>query len=142
MEAILTHPVEHTNARPVSNKRRWAGVTMSALAVLFLTFDGAMKLAKVQPVVEATQRLGYPDVTTRPLGVVLLACLALYVVRRTAVFGAVLLTAFLGGAIATHVRVEDPLFSHTLFPVYVAALVWGGLYLRDPRLGVIAPWRR
>jgi len=72
----------------------------------------------------------------------LLACLALYLVRRTAVLGAVLLTGFLGGAIATHVRVEDPLFSHTLFPIYVAALVWGGLYLRDARVRAIAPWRK
>jgi hypothetical protein len=88
------------------------------------------------------QRLGYPESTARPLGAVLLACVALYVVPRTAVLGAVLLTAFLGGAIATHVRVEDPLFSHTLFPVYVAALLWGGALLRDPRFAALAPWRR
>jgi DoxX-like family len=142
MEATLTHPVESTSARPASNKRRWTGIVMSALPILFLTWDSVAKLMKIQPVIEATQRLGYPDSTTRPLGIVLLACVALYAFRRTAVLGAVLLTAYLGGAIATHVRVADPLFSHTLFPIYVAALVWGGLYLRDSRLGVIAPWRR
>jgi hypothetical protein len=141
MEAILTHPVEDKNARPISNKRRWAGVIMSALAVAFLLFDGVIKLVKIQPVVEATQRLGYPEATARPLGIVLLACVALYLVRRTAVLGAVLVTAFLGGAISAHVRVEDPLFSHTLFPVYVAALIWGGLYLRDSRVRALAPWR-
>jgi hypothetical protein len=142
MEATLTHTAEATSVHPISNKRRWAGVTLSALAVLFLTFDGMMKLAKIQPVIEATQRLGYSESTARPLGIVLLACLALYLVRRTAVLGAVLITAFLGGAIATHVRVEDPLFSHTLFPVYVAALVWGGLYLRDARVRALAPWSK
>jgi hypothetical protein len=142
MEATLTHPAEATSAYPVSNKRRWAGVGLSALAVLFLTFDGAAKVAKLQPVIEATQQLGYPESSIRPLGVVLLGCLALYLVRRTAVLGAVLLTGFLGGAIATHVRVEDPLFSHTLFPIYVAAFVWGGLYLRDPRVRALAPWSK
>ena len=139
MEAIFTQSAADV---PASKKRRWAGVIMSSLAVMFLTFDGVMKLVKVRPVVEAMERLGYPDATARPMGVVLLACLALYLVHRTAVLGAVLLTGFLGGAIATHVRLEDPLFSHTLFPIYVAALVWGGLYLRDARVRAIAPWRK
>jgi hypothetical protein len=127
---------------PSSKKRRRAGIAMSTLAVLFLLFDSVMKLVKVQPVIEATERLGYPEATARPLGLVLLACVVLYVVPRTAVLGAVLLTGFLGGAIATHVRIEDPLFSHTLFPVYFGVLVWAGLYLRDPRLSGLAPWRK
>ncbi len=142
MEAILAHVPQPTNPTTTSNLRRRGGVAMSTLAVLFLLFDAAMKLVKVPPVVEAMQRLGYPDATARPLGIVLLACIALYIVPRTAAVGAVLLTAFLGGAIATHVRVEDPLFSHTLFPVYVAALVWGALYLGDARLRSLAPWHR
>jgi hypothetical protein len=101
-----------------------------------------MKLAKAAPVLEASARIGYPEATVRPIGITLLACVALYLIPRTAVLGAVLLTGFLGGAIATHVRLEDPLFSHTLFPVYVAALVWGGLYLRDDRARRLAPWGR
>jgi hypothetical protein len=138
--ALFVQP-ETKNASS-SKKGRRAGAVLSGLAVAFLLFDSVMKLVKIQPVVEATEKLGYPEATARPLGLVLLACLALYVVRRTAVLGAVLLTGFLGGAIATHVRVEDPLFSHTLFPVYVAALVWGGLYLRDARVSALAPWRK
>ena len=142
MEAILVQsPPTEANALPVSKRRRYAGVALSALPVMFLLFDSAMKLVKVPQVVEATQRLGYPESTARPLGIVLLACVVLYVIPRTAAFGALLLTAYLGGAIATHVRVEDPLFSHTLFPVYVAVLVWGGLYLRDERVRALAPWR-
>jgi hypothetical protein len=113
---------------------------MSGLAVAFLLFDSAMKLAMVQPVVEASERMGFPIDTARPIGVILLACVAIYLARRTAVLGAVLLTGYLGGAIASHLRLEDPLLSHTLFPVYFGVLVWGGLYLRDARVRAIAPW--
>jgi len=140
MEAIFAE--SPASAAPVSNRRRVASVAMSALPVLFLSFDGVIKLAKIDPVVEAMQRLGYPDAAARPLGVVLLVCVATYIVPRTAALGAVLLTAYLGGAIATHVRVEDPLFSHTLFPTYVAAFIWAGLYLRDARVRALAPWNR
>jgi len=141
MEAAPSTPSE-AKAAVSSNKRRWAGVAMSALAVIFLLFDSVAKIVKIPPVIETMRELGYPDGTARPIGVVLLACTVLYLVPRTAVLGAVLLTAFLGGAIATHVRVQDPLFSHTLFPVYFAVFVWGGLYLRDPRVRALAPWRR
>jgi len=127
-----------TSAPPA--KRRIASLTLSGLAVAFLAFDGAMKLVKIAPVVEAMQRMGFPDDTARPIGLILLACVALYVLPRTAVLGAVLLTGYLGGAVVTHVRVEDPLFSHTLFPIYFGVLVWAGLYLRDPRVRSIAPW--
>jgi hypothetical protein len=142
MEAIVDRAVPSVDPASVSKARRRTGIVLSSLAVAFLLFDAVMKIAKAEPVLEATQKLGYPESTARPLGIVLLGCVALYVVRRTAVLGAALLTAFLGGAIATHVRVEDPLFSHTLFPIYVAAFVWGGLYLRDARLRSIAPWNR
>lgn len=125
---------------PTSTGRRWVGRTMSGLAVAFLLFDSAMKLAMVQPVVEASERMGFPIDTARPVGVILLACVAIYLVRRTAVLGAVLLTGYLGGAIASHLRLEDPLLSHTLFPIYFGVLVWGGLYLRDARVRAIAPW--
>ena len=131
-----------TESLPVPAKRRWGGAVLSGLPVLFLLFDGAIKLVNIPAVAEASARLGYPADTMRPLGLLLLACTLLYAARRTAVLGAVLLTGYLGGAIATHVRVGDPLASHTLFPVYIAAMLWGGLYLRDERVRALAPWRK
>jgi DoxX-like family len=126
---------------PVSKGRLWAGRIMSALPVLFLLMDGFMKLAKPDFVVKATVQLGYPENVIFGLGIVVLVCVILYVVPRTAVLGAILLTGYLGGAVATHVRVGDPLFSHTLFPVYFAMLLWGGLYLREERLRALIPLR-
>lgn len=120
----------------------WAGRILSGVAVAFLLFDAAGKLLQVQPVVDGTLQLGYPRSTVFPLGALLLCCVLTYLAPRTAVLGALLLTGYLGGAVATHVRVGSPLFSHVLFPAYVAALVWGGLLLRDPRLGVLLPIRR
>lgn len=118
------------------------GRVLTSLATLFLLFDGVAKLFRPRMVLEGTVQLGYsPDVII-PLGVVLLVCLALYVVPRTAALGALLLTGYLGGAVATHVRVGDPLFSHILFPAYVAVLIWGGLVLRNPALRVILPVRQ
>jgi hypothetical protein len=114
---------------------------MSALPVLFLLVDGAMKLIKPAPVVEGTLQLGYPESVIVGLGIVLLACVALYAIPQTSILGAILLTGYLGGAVATHVRVGNPLFSHILFPIYVATLVWGGIYLRDPRLRALIPLR-
>ena len=120
----------------------WTGRTLSWLAVLFLLFDSTAKLLQVQPVVDGTLQLGYPRDIVFTLGVILLSCVAAYVVPRTSVLGALLLTAYLGGAVATHVRVENPLFSHALFPTYIAALLWGGLILRDARLRAFLPIRR
>ena len=126
-----------------SRKGLWAGRIMSGLMVLFLLFDSAGKLLRLQPVVEGTAKLGFPTGVIVPLGVVLLACVVLYLIPRTAILGAVLLTGYLGGAVATHVRAADPLFSHVLFPLYVGALIWGGLYLRDNRVrALIGPRRR
>ena len=127
---------------PLSKGRLWTGRVMSTLAALFLLMDGVMKLVKPAFVVEATIQLGYPESVIIGLGIVLLACTILYLIPRTAVLGAILLTGYLGGAVATHVRVGDPLLSHTLFPVYVAVLVWGGLFLRDPRLRAFIPLRK
>jgi hypothetical protein len=115
---------------------------MSALPALFLFVDSIGKLVKPAPVVEGTVQLGYPESVLLGLGLVLITCTVLYVIPRTAVLGAILLTGYLGGAIATHVRVASPLFSHILFPVYVAVLIWGGLYLRDERLRALIPLRR
>ncbi len=124
----------------VSRKRLWAGRIMSALPALFLFVDGVMKLFKPAPVVEATVRLGYPESVIFPLGVVLLACTVVYLVPRTAILGAILLTGYLGGAVATHVRAGDDLFA-ICFPVILGVLIWGGLYLRDNRLRDLLPWR-
>lgn len=120
---------------------KWAGRTLSALAVTFLLFDSVAKLLEVQPVIEGTTSLGYSRDIVFTLGVILLACVLAYVVPQTAVLGALLLTAYLGGAVATQVRVEAPLFTHVLFPTYVAAFVWGGLLLRDARLRTFLPIR-
>ena len=125
-----------------SRRRLWTGRVLSWLAVLFLFFDSAGKLLQVQPVVDGTRQLGYPRDIVFSLGVILLSCVAAYVIPRTSVLGALLLTGYLGGAVATHVRVESPLFTHVLFPTYVAALLWGGLFLRDPRLQSFLPIRR
>jgi len=125
---------------PISTKRLWSGRIMSGLPALFLLFDGAMKLFKPPFVVEATVKLGYPESTIVGIGVVLLVSTVLYLVPRTAILGAVLLTGYLGGAVATHVRVEAGLFD-IVFPVFFGALLWGGLWLRDRRLQELLPLR-
>jgi DoxX-like family len=124
-----------------SDRALWAGRILSGVGVLFLTFDAVAKLLRLQPVIEATAQLGYRPGVIVPLGAVLLSCVLVYVVPRTSLLGALLLTGYLGGAVATHVRVGSPLFTHVLFPTYVAALVWGGLLLRDRRLQAFLPWR-
>ena len=123
-----------TSHEPRSNTETRIGIGLSAIAVLFLIFDATGKLLKVAPVVAGTAELGYPEGVIRALGVILSLCVVTYLVPRLAIVGAVLLTGYLGGAIATHVRVGSPLLTHILFPVYVAAFVWGGLFIRDPRL--------
>jgi DoxX-like family len=114
----------------------WAGRVLSAVVVLFLLFDGAIKLVPLQVVIDTVIPLGWPTdpVTWRALGVVLITSALLYAYPRTSVLGAILITAYLGGAVATHVRVGSPLFSHMLFGVYVGVALWAGLWLRDPRV--------
>jgi hypothetical protein len=130
-----------SNTQTVSKQALWAGRVISALPVLFLLMDGVMKLVKPAIVVETTVKLGYPETVIVPLGIVLLVCTVLYTIPRTSVLGAILLTGYLGGAVATHVRVGDPLFTHALFPVYLGVFIWGGLYLRDTRLRALIPFR-
>ena len=132
-----------TNDRPapVSTARLWGGRIASGIPALFLLVDGAMKLAKPTVVVEATVQLGYPESVIVALGILLLACTVLYLIPRTAVLGAILLTGYLGGAVATHVRVGGGAFE-VLFPVIVGALLWGGLALRNPRLAALMPVER
>jgi hypothetical protein len=116
------------------------GYIISGLPSLFLLIDGVMKLVKPAPVVEATVRLGYPEDVILSLGIVLIACTLVYVIPRTSVLGAVFLTGYLGGAVATHVRVGDGLFPVS-FPVLLGVLLWGGLFLRDVRLRALIPLR-
>ena len=131
------------SSNPARSRRAlWAGRVISGLAAGFLIFDSVGKLLEVQPVIDGTQQLGYPSDMVFSLGVILLSCVLAYLVPRTSVFGALLLTGYLGGAVATHLRVGNPLFTHVLFPTYVAALLWGGLMLRDTRLrAVLLPSR-
>lgn len=122
---------DDTTIENQSGKKPWAAYILSGLAVLFLLFDAIGKILKPAVVVEGTLELGYPESVITGIGVTLLICVLLYIWPRTAVLGAILLTAFLGGAVATHVRVGNPVFSHILFPVYLGVFLWGGLYLRD-----------
>jgi DoxX-like family len=124
-----------------TKKRSWAGIIVSALPALFLLMDGIMKLVKPEPVVKGTVELGYNESVIVPLGIVLLVSVILYIIPKTSVFGAIMITAYLGGAVATHVRIGNPLFTHILFPVYLGILVWLGLWLRDSRLRELAPFR-
>jgi DoxX-like family len=126
---------------PRSRRALLGGRAISAFAVLFLLFDASVKVLQLPIAVEATTQLGYARNVLFWLGLLELACLALYLVPRTAVLGAVLWTGYLGGAVATHVRVGNPLLSQALFPVYVALLLWGGLWLCDERLRAVLPLR-
>lgn len=120
----------------------WTGRVLSTLAALFLIMDGVMKIVRPAPVLEATLELGFPAETILPTGIILLACVVVHLVPRTSLLGAILLTGYLGGAVATHLRLIHPLATHTFFPIYVGILVWGGLFLRDERLRALFPFRR
>jgi hypothetical protein len=129
-----------TQTAPVSKAALWAGRILSAVGALFMLLDGVMKLVKPGFVVEATVRLGYPEGVILGLGIVLTASTVLYLVPRTSVLGAILLTGYLGGAVASHVRLGEGPFP-VLFPVLFGALLWGGLVLRDARLRALLPLR-
>jgi hypothetical protein len=129
------HDGRWTEAR--AGRQVWIGWILSGLAAAFLLADATGKLLEVQPVIEGSASLGWPESTVFPVGVLLLAGVVLYLIPRTSVLGAIYLAAYLGGAVATHVRVGSPLATHVLFPVYVAAFVWGGLALRHPRLRAV-----
>ena len=121
---------------------RIAGIVLTSVAALFLSFDTVLKVLRLEVAVEGTTALGYPAETVLWIGGLQMICLLLYLVPQTAVLGAVLMTGYLGGAVATHVRIGSPLLTHTLFPVYVALFLWAGLYLREPRLRGLLPLRR
>lgn len=119
-----------------------AGYVASGLIVLFMLLDSVMKVLELPVAVETTASLGYPGTSVRALGILLLLCTVLYALPRTAVLGAILLTAYLGGAVATHLRAGSPLLGYTLFGVYLGPIMWGGLFLRDPRVRALLPLRR
>ncbi len=130
----------HDQPRAISKKRLWTGRVVSGLAVAFLLFDAVTKVLELPFVVKASTQLGFPASAILPVGVVLLACTVVYCIPRTAILGAILLTGYLGGAVATNVMTRQPLASNVLFPIYFAVFVWGGLALRDRRIwSIFAP---
>jgi hypothetical protein len=131
-------------AAPVSKPALWTGRVLSGLVIIFLLFDGAIKLMPWPVVTETMDRMGYgsSESFARTLGVITIACTVLYAIPPTSILGAILLTGYLGGAMASHVRIDSPLFSHTLFGFYLGLMVWGGLWLRDRSLRTLIPfWR-
>ncbi|HEU4700035.1 MAG TPA: DoxX family protein [Gemmatimonadales bacterium] len=145
MSAVLTPSapsLDPATVPGVSRRARLAGRVLSGIAVLFLAVDTLGKLARPAAVIAGSAELGFAAHHVPILGVIEVVCLLLYLVPRTAPLGAVLWTGYLGGAIATHLRLDNPLFTHLLFPIYVAAFLWGGLYLRDLRVrALLAPAR-
>ena len=127
--------------RAISKGAVRAGRTLSTIAVLFLLFDAVMKVLVLPEAAAGTEQLGYKPESLLTLGIIQFVCLALYLIPRTAILGAILWTGYLGGAVATHFRIDNPLFSHQLFPIYVALFLWGGLWLRDRSLRALIPFR-
>jgi hypothetical protein len=140
LEATVSATILDSSSRRASRTRAtspsalWAGRILTGIAVLFLAFDAAVKLVGAKEAVDGTVQLGWQPHHLPIIGTIALALLVLYAIPRTAPLGAVLWTGYLGGAVATQLRVDNPLFSHVLFPIYVAAILWGGLYLRDDRI--------
>ena len=142
MSANVLQYASSSTPRGRMSRQVLAGRIITGIALAFLTFDVTMKLAQVKEAIEGTAQPGFPTNVVLPLGLIQLACLILYVIPRTAPLGATLLTAYLGGAVAIHVQHANPVFTHLLSPVYVAILLWGGLYLRDARVrAVLGPMR-
>jgi hypothetical protein len=133
---------EFTQSGPVPKKRVWTGRILSGVGVAFLIFDIVIHLMKPAQVVQGFTDLGWSPSLARPLGILELACLILYLIPGASVLGAVLLTGYLGGAVATNLRVGAPLVSNTLFPIYVALFLWGGLVLRNERLRAVFPLQK
>lgn len=143
MDATITQTHSHigTRAAAPSKGQLWAGRILTGLPVAFLIFDVTIKLLQLQVVIDSFRELGYPDGMALTIGTLELIGLVLYVIPRTSVLGAIIMTGYLGGAVATHVRLLQPLSTHTLFPIYMALMLWGGLYFREPRLRALLPLR-
>ena len=131
-----------SSTQATSTGRLWTARIITALVVLFLLFDLIVKLLRLPVAVQANVQLGYSEGTVLVIGIIELICLVTYLIPRTSVFGAILLTGYLGGAIASQLRAGNPLFSHTLFPIYVALLIWAPLFLRDERVRALIPVRK
>ena len=131
-----------SSSAPRPGAAAWTGRVLSALVVVFLLFDGLIKVIGMDVVKDTLAQLGYPSDIGFGLGVMTMGIAVLYAIPRTAVLGAILLTGLLGGAMATHLRVGSPVFSHLLFGGYLGLLAWGGLYLRDEKLRALLPLRR
>jgi hypothetical protein len=131
-----------TDIATPSKSRIWTGRILSILAILFLLFDGIMKLVRPLPVTQAMTQLGFPPDLSIPIGIILLLCTALYAIPATSVLGAVLLTGYLGGAVVSQLRIGASLFGSTLFPIYFAVLIWASVYLLEPRLRAVFPMRK
>ena len=131
-----------TQAGSTSNKSLWTGRILSGVGVAFMLFDATIHVMKPAAVIEGFAKLGFPVSVAVPLGIIELVCVVLYLIPRTSVFGAILLTGYLGGAIASQVRIASPMLSTTLFPIYVALFLWGGLYFRDDRVRSLIPVSR
>jgi hypothetical protein len=129
---------------PVSKPARWVGRILSGLVIVFLMLDGAIKLVPWPVVTDTMDKMGYgsSESLARSLGIITIVCTLLYSVPPTSILGAILLTGYLGGAIASHVRIGSPLLTHTLFGLYLGLMLWGGLYLRDGSLRSLIPFRR
>jgi hypothetical protein len=130
-----------SQAAPVSRASLWVGRILSWIVLLFLIFDGVTKVLKASPSVKGTMELGYSEALVPVIGMILLVCVLFYAIPQTQVLGAILITGYLGGAVASQVRVGKPLFSNELFPIYVAGLVWLALFLQDGRLRALVPFR-
>jgi hypothetical protein len=137
--SVASAPIGHPAGGKMQARIGWV---LSILTISFMLVDAAGKLVLETRVIEATTKIGYPVAAIRPIGVIALLCTILYAVPRTAVLGAILLTGYYGGAVASKIRIEDPLFSSILFAVYFGFVAWGGLYLRDGRLRALFPFRR
>jgi hypothetical protein len=133
-----------TETAPVSKIARRTGRVLSGLVIVFMLFDGAIKLVPWPIVTETMEKIGYgsSESLARTLGAVTVACTVLYAIPPTSIVGAILLTGYLGGAMASHLRIGSPLFTHTLFGLYLGLMVWGGLWLRDRDLRALIPFRR
>jgi hypothetical protein len=130
-----------SQAAPVSRTSLWVGRILSWIVLLFLIFDGVTKVLKASPSVKGTMELGYSEALVPVIGMILLVCVLFYAIPQTQVLGAILITGYLGGAVASQVRAGKPLFSNELFPIYFAGLVWLAIFLQDGRLRELVPFR-
>lgn len=142
MENISSFSAASNSAASKIGMKVWIGRIMSGLAVLFMLFDSITKILKSPQVIQASAKLDYPVSMIPVIGTILFVLTILYVIPKTSIFAAILLTGYLGGAVASNLRIMNPLFSNTLFPIYFAGIIWGGIYLRDDLIRQFIPFRR